>query len=568
MNKSKKYKYLRKNRHSKRRTRKIQSGGDPPRRPPPPPPPPPPRRPPPPPPPSRPPPPPPPPQVPQTTPVATASKALEAARATPVATASKALEAARATPAATASHATEAARATPAAAGHNKEAPPSKPEKVPGSGTTSSSTNDSPHGYGGEQNLGYPGAGYAREGAPISQPIQNTNQEHDALVNSPERIAEIQEAARQKSIAEQNPNPVIVDAALSVRNAVEGKFMGLFEESQNKLPNEMVLIALTEKIPNFIKMSNENIKLADSNIQRYNNVINNINKKLEAENRTEYTEDEQIKISNARAQIEAANEFKKNAAILPASVLATSRNPLGIMPGMGMGMGMPMGQETGTGSKPTKPSQAPPQQQQKVPPGTEDAVKEAAAKQNNNPNQGKDGNNTTTKTTDNNKTTAAPKADAAGASSSKTASSSSSAAGAASSSSSKPAASSSATSSKPAGPGFGTKIKDSMSKAGTSMRASMGKAGASMKRFFTRGKVGGGQAGGGEDNGNNKTRKNRQYIHEIKENRTQLFNKEMEIINSIRNFKHGHHSGHGPNEKGKNKPENIQKKFIKVIKRS
>jgi hypothetical protein len=66
--------------------------------------------------------------------------------------------------------------------------------------------------------------------------------------------------------------------------------------------------------------------------------------------------------------------------------------------------------------------------------------------------------------------------------------------------------------------------------------------------------------------GGNKTRKNRQYIHEIKENRTQLFNKEMEIINSIRNFKHGHH--HGPNENGKNKPENIQKKFIKVIKRS
>jgi hypothetical protein len=68
--------------------------------------------------------------------------------------------------------------------------------------------------------------------------------------------------------------------------------------------------------------------------------------------------------------------------------------------------------------------------------------------------------------------------------------------------------------------------------------------------------------GGGD--GNNKTRKNRQYIHEIKDNRTQLFNKEMEIINSIRNFKHGH----GPNEHGKNKPENIQKKFIKVIKRS
>jgi hypothetical protein len=66
--------------------------------------------------------------------------------------------------------------------------------------------------------------------------------------------------------------------------------------------------------------------------------------------------------------------------------------------------------------------------------------------------------------------------------------------------------------------------------------------------------------------GGNKTRKNRQYIHEIKENRTQLFNKEMEIINSIRNFKHGQH--HGPNEHSKNKQENIQKRFIKVIKRS
>ena len=47
-----------------------------------------------------------------------------------------------------------------------------------------------------------------------------------------------------------------VDAALAARNAIEGKVMGLFEESQNKLPNEMVLIALTEKIPKIIKTSN------------------------------------------------------------------------------------------------------------------------------------------------------------------------------------------------------------------------------------------------------------------------------------------------------------------------
>jgi hypothetical protein len=84
--------------------------------------------------------------------------------------------------------------------------------------------------------------------------------------------------------------------------------------------------------------------------------------------------------------------------------------------------------------------------------------------------------------------------------------------------------------------------------------------------------VNSGQTGGNvtrknsDQAGSNITRKNRQYIHEIKENRTQLFNKEMEIINSIRNFKHVHVRGH--NENGKTKPENIQKKFIKVIKRS
>jgi hypothetical protein len=61
--------------------------------------------------------------------------------------------------------------------------------------------------------------------------------------------------------------------------------------------------------------------------------------------------------------------------------------------------------------------------------------------------------------------------------------------------------------------------------------------------------------GGGQDINNNKTRKNGQYIREIKENRNELFNKEMEIINSIRNFKHGHI--HEP-----------KKQFVNVIKRS
>ena len=63
--------------------------------------------------------------------------------------------------------------------------------------------------------------------------------------------------------------------------------------------------------------------------------------------------------------------------------------------------------------------------------------------------------------------------------------------------------------------------------------------------------------GGGQDINNNKTRKNQQYIHEIKDNRTHLFNKEMEILNSIRNFKNGHIDN-----------DNTKKKFMKTIKRS
>jgi hypothetical protein len=58
--------------------------------------------------------------------------------------------------------------------------------------------------------------------------------------------------------------------------------------------------------------------------------------------------------------------------------------------------------------------------------------------------------------------------------------------------------------------------------------------------------------------GGNKTRKNRQhqYIHEIKKNRNELFNKEMEILNSIRNFKHGHIDN-----------DNTKKQFMKAVKR-
>ena len=92
------------------------------------------------------------------------------------------------------------------------------------------------------------------------------------------------------------------------------------------------------------------------------------------------------------------------------------------------------------------------------------------------------------------------------------------------------------------------------------------KFGAAFKGLFTKRTKGGGgyvthQNGGAIKGNNNKTRKNREYIHEVKENRKQLFDKEMEIINSIRNFKHGQHG------QTHDKRENIKKEFINVIKR-
>jgi hypothetical protein len=114
----------------------------------------------------------------------------------------------------------------------------------------------------------------------------------------------------------------------------------------------------------------------------------------------------------------------------------------------------------------------------------------------------------------------------------------------------------------------GTATKEGFAKVGTATKEGFAKAGTATKEglskmktnFFTRKKK-------TEDNsteltqlapqaaGGNKTRKNQQYIHEIKENRNELFNKEMEIINSIRNFKHGH-------------IHETKKQFVNVIKRS
>ena len=65
--------------------------------------------------------------------------------------------------------------------------------------------------------------------------------------------------------------------------------------------------------------------------------------------------------------------------------------------------------------------------------------------------------------------------------------------------------------------------------------------------------------------GGNKTRKYGHYIHDIKQNRKELFNKEMEIINSIRKFKHGRHVNNAT--QNKNKYKNMKKRFITSVKK-
>jgi hypothetical protein len=67
--------------------------------------------------------------------------------------------------------------------------------------------------------------------------------------------------------------------------------------------------------------------------------------------------------------------------------------------------------------------------------------------------------------------------------------------------------------------------------------------------------------------GGNKTRKYRHYIHEIKQNRKELFNKEMEIINSIRNFKHGRHGRHTTNATNVTQNKNMRKRFVTSVKK-
>ena len=109
----------------------------------------------------------------------------------------------------------------------------------------------------------------------------------------------------------------------------------------------------------------------------------------------------------------------------------------------------------------------------------------------------------------------------------------------------KPSTAAAAKPAAPAAPGAPSKFSAAMKNTGTTV-----------SRAFGRIMPGRRNQTGGQDTNNNKTRKNGQYIREIKDNRTHLFNKEMEILNSIRNFKHGHID-----------KDNTKKQFMKAVKR-
>jgi len=361
-------------------------------------------------------------------------------------------------------------------------------------------------------------------------------------------------ASREESRAKQRPNPKIALAPKALEHAVEGWVSSIGSESQQNLPREIYLTEFIEqigKINAYNKRDADLIRKINFFLQRR---IEDILKKIEKR----YTETEEIKITpDEEAEIsDLLTVISDNKQIIKQDIVNVSQLFHAVLNGNLAALESAFGSSSGFGSS---SSSEPKQKKQKVVnPSSEQQPRQQGQQQqqqqqqqqHQQPHQQQQGNELQNAAGNNPEAAGAVGHTSGAASGNTPAASSSPSPSASSASSSSPSAAAAK------GPGFGAKIKAGVSKIGTGMRNFFGR--------FSRSKSGGGQAGGGgeEDNDNNKTRKNRHYIHEIKENRTQLFNKEMEIINSIRNFKHG------PNENGKNKPENIQKKFIKVIKRS
>jgi hypothetical protein len=350
-------------------------------------------------------------------------------------------------------------------------------------------------------------------------------------------------AARLRSIAQEHPDPDVVLIPKIAKNGFLGWLSSFFKKSQQNLPIEQAMVAYTDMAPGIIEESKENAKLInDVNKTLRNRVIELINKISRESNISNVTlqsggsGEEETNIYNyltpeekdemdyllerLRDNTKLSNEFINDPSLLahaqPTGNLAAADSIFG---------SQPPPPKTIKPSKPAKqlkqppppPGQQPPGQQQpgQLPPGAQQAAQQAAQQhaEQSKPQAGQQPPKPPGGPP--NKPLPPPPPKPPGG-----------------------------PPNKPLPPPPPPPPKPS------SVLSSV---------------IPNSLKGGGEDNGNNKTRKNRQYIHEIKENRTQLFNKEMEIINSIRNFKHGHNE-HG--EHGKNKPENIQKKFIKVIKRS
>ena len=400
----------------------------------------------------------------------------------------------------------------------------------------------------GQQNMGSQERDDLRESNPIKESEKSLDsQQHVAeaataataaaakakaeqLINSTTddetKNALMQKNAIEQSKAEEKPTPELLVVPEGIKNGILGWLSSFFDSSKNKLPKQMAQVAITEQMGDIIKDSGLRVELIRAINKRYigriNKILENIFKRdIEKSMTGEGTPDSQNNgiTPEETAEIDRLLTFiEKNNIQLEKILMAPTKLSVAALDG-NLAKLEYGGYGASSSGFPAKIPRQKPAPNPKPPP--------AEKKKDDSPQPPPPGKGPPPPKP----STAAAAKPAAPAAAAKPAAPAAPAAAA------KPPA--------PAAPGAPSKFSAAMKNTGTTF-----------SRAFGRIMPGRRDQTGGQDINNNKTRKNQQYIHEIKDNRTHLFNKEMEIINSIRNFKHGHID-----------KDNTKKQFMKAVKR-
>ena len=316
----------------------------------------------------------------------------------------------------------------------------------------------------------------------INKSRSETNEERDARLGKD---------ALKKNQDAQNPTPELLVVPEGIKNGILGWLSSFFDSSKNKLPKQMAQVAITEQIGDIIKDSDVRVELIRAINKRYigriNKILENIfNRNIEKSRRGEGSPDSQnneITVKETEEISRLLTELDQNNIQLEKIIMAPTKLSVAALDGNLAKLDYGVYSASSSGG----------------------SAKIPALNLNSNPPPAKK-----------KKDDSPPPPAAAGQ--------------------------------KPSGP-------PSLAEP-SKLREDFKNFGNKISQGFNRIMPGRRNQRGGQDINNNKTRKNRQrqYIHEIKQNRTHLFNKEMEILNSIRNFKNGHN-------------DDTKKQFMKAVKR-